>query len=118
MKKTYLSPENCTQALLATLRKSVPPLISKYVVLLCATRESFISAGELFFKLHSNAVIRKSRIRETLHLSTDADSSTDTKTDRNGNFFLGGEVPIFFCQGKGPNFLFYFFLEGGGSPFF
>ena len=32
--------------------------------------------------------IKKSRIRETLNLLTDADSSTDTKTDRNGQFFF------------------------------
>ena len=34
--------------------------------------------------------LKKSRVQETLYLSTDADSSTDTKTDRNGLFFLGG----------------------------
>ena len=51
----------------------------------------------------------KSRIRETLNLSTDADSSTNTKTDRNGQkgiikyiffwgtFFLWGvKINIFF----------------------
>ena len=34
------------------------------------------------------SVKKKSRIRETLNLSTDADSSTDTI--KKGNFFLGG----------------------------
>ena len=49
---------------------------------------------------------QKSRIRETLNLSTDADSSTDTKMDSNGKkgtyffFFLGGGGPISFLRKK------------------
>ena len=41
----------------------------------------------------------KSRIRETLNLSTDADSSTDTKTDRYEQtffiFFLAGSTNLY-----------------------
>ena len=52
--------------------------------------------------------LKESPIRKTLNLSTDADSSTDTKMDRNGRrevFFLGGGFQftfLFIFWGKGP----------------
>ena len=56
--------------------------LSLYIIL--QGKESKLSLGTTLLR-------KKSRIRETLNLSTDADSSTDTKMDRNGHkgpFFL------------------------------
>ena len=46
---------------------------------------------------------------ETLNLSTDADSSTDTKTDRNGQFFWWGSPILFwFLRWGSKQFRFFF----------
>ena len=57
---------------------SVFPLLSKHC---CPVREFFLNKykySNISYQIYS--LIQKSRIRETKHLSTDADSSTDTKT--------------------------------------
>ena len=52
---------------------------------------SIIKCQSLHMTLRLGKTIKVNKIRDTLNLSTDADSSTDTKTDRKGQrtfFFL------------------------------